>query len=64
LRQTADFFGWATWSGTSFAAPIVAGAIAREIGLYGLTAEQAADRVVFDERLFRLPGLGTVVNLH
>jgi subtilisin family serine protease len=64
LPQTADFYGWANWSGTSFAAPIVAGAIAREMGMYGLTAHEAAERVVFDERLFRLPGLGTVVNLH
>lgn len=59
-----SFWGWASWSGTSFAAPIVAAAITREILLYGLAPEAAAERVVDDERLFRFPGLGTVVNLH
>ncbi len=64
LPETSFYFGWASWSGTSFATPVVAGAIAREMSIYGITAEEAADRVVFDERLFRFPGLGTVVNLH
>ena len=64
LPQSSFYFGWASWSGTSFATPIVAGALAREMGIYGITAEEAADRVVFDERLYRFPGLGTVVNLH
>ena len=37
------FEGWATWSGTSFAAPVVAAAIARRIEASGstITAEQA-----------------------
>ena len=64
LPQTSFYFGWASWSGTSFAAPIVAAAIAREMAVYQITAEEAVDRVIFDERLFRYPGLGTVVNLH
>ena len=62
--NTATFWGWASWCGTSFAAPIVAAAIAREIRLSGISAQAAAERVVHDERLFRYPGLGTVVNLH
>jgi hypothetical protein len=57
------FKGWARWSGTSFAAPIVAGAIAREMVLSGSTARDAAARVVDAPWLLRLPGLGTVVNL-
>jgi len=61
---TADFRGWARWSGTSFSAPIVAAAIAREVALYGITVAAAAERVVYDKRLFRIPGLGTVVNMH
>ena len=61
---TADYHGWARWSGTSFAAPIVAAAIAREVSLYGISAQAAADRVVHDKRLFRMPNLGTVVNMH
>ena len=61
---TADYHGWARWSGTSFAAPIVAAAIAREVSLYGISALVAADRVVHDKRLFRMPDLGTVVNMH
>ncbi|MGB8861250.1 MAG: S8 family serine peptidase, partial [Ilumatobacteraceae bacterium] len=62
--KTADFHGWAKWCGTSFAAPIVAAAIAREAALYGISTSAAADRVVHDPRLFRIPGLGTVVNIH
>lgn len=61
---TADFRGWAKWSGTSFSAPIVAAAIAREAGQYGISVAAAADRVVYDKRLYRIPGLGTVVNIH
>ena len=61
---TADFRGWARWSGTSFSAPIVVAAIAREAAIYGITVAAAAERVVYDKRLLRMPGLGTVVNLH
>ena len=61
---TADFHGWARWSGTSFSSPIVAAAIAREMDLYGLSGRQAVERVIGDPRLFRYPGLGTVVNMH
>ena len=56
--------GWASWCGTSFAAPIVVAAIAREVMLTGIEPADAAERVVDDPRLFRLPNLGTVVNLH
>lgn len=43
----ADFTsGWATWSGTSFAAPIVAAAIAKEITTANDTANGAWQKVV------------------
>ena len=59
-----DFMGWARWSGTSFAAPVVAAALARYMALYrGDTVAQAMEAVVDAPDPYRLPGLGTVVNL-
>ncbi|HYN33688.1 MAG TPA: S8/S53 family peptidase, partial [Ilumatobacteraceae bacterium] len=64
------FEGWATWSGTSFSAPIVVAAIAREMvlsdppaGRASISAGEAANRVVRAPHLMRIPCLGTVVNL-
>ena len=57
-----DFDQWATWTGTSFAAPVVVAALAREIVTTGCTATQAVDRVVRAPHLARLPFMGTVVN--
>jgi subtilisin family serine protease len=57
-----DESGWARWSGTSFAAPIVAGALARRI-TDGAAPAGAVRSVVEDPDLFRIQGLGTVVNL-
>jgi hypothetical protein len=54
---------WARWTGTSFAAPVVAAALLRQMAIAGGTAQEAVDRVVRSEGLFRLAGLGTVVNL-
>jgi subtilase family protein len=53
--------GWVRWSGTSFAAPAVAGALARAMreGLKGAGAVRA---VIDEPSLLRIPGLGTVVN--
>jgi hypothetical protein len=56
-----DYTGWACWSGTSFAAPVVAGALAREMAT-GTSAEAAVARLVDHPGLLRIPGLGTVVN--
>lgn len=66
-RFTADvdlgpFEGWARWSGTSFSAPIVAGAIVAQMLAAGTTAQVAAARVVDAPELLRLTGLGAVVN--
>ena len=58
-----EFAGWACWSGTSFAAPVVVAALAREIQCYGLTPQQAVDRVIDGPGLLRIPDFGTVVNL-
>jgi hypothetical protein len=56
-----DFTGWACWSGTSFATPAVVGALAMAMQ-HGLTKKQAVDRLIDDLGLFRIPGLGAVVN--
>ncbi len=58
-----DFRGWARWSGTSFAAPVVVAALAREMRLSGVDAKQAVARVIDAPGLLRIPDLGTVVNL-
>lgn len=57
------FPGYGRWSGTSFAAPKVAGAIAATATVWGITAAQAADRLVRDWRLYRVADLGVVVNV-
>lgn len=56
------FTGYARWSGTSFSAPLVAGALAREIG-DGRSPEQAVERLIDSPNLYRIPNLGTVVNV-
>jgi hypothetical protein len=55
------FFGWARWSGTSFAAPIVSGALARLMER-GATGAEAVARLIDAPHLMRIPNLGTVVN--
>ncbi len=57
-----DFDEWATWNGTSFAAPVVVAALAREMVTTGCNAADAVDRVVRAPHLARLPYRGTVVN--
>src|SRR5205085_1103124 len=57
------FEGWAYWSGTSFAAPVVVGALARMMMWAGCTAAEAVARVIDAPALLRIPNLGTVVNV-
>ncbi len=52
---------WVSWSGTSFAAPAVVGALARCMR-EGLTGPQAVAHLLDDPALLRWPQLGTVVN--
>ncbi|MDN3359368.1 S8/S53 family peptidase [Actinomadura sp. DC4] len=54
------FAGYAEWSGTSFAAPAVAGAIARLAASEGLPSAVAARRLLDPARHPTLPGLGVV----
>jgi subtilisin family serine protease len=54
--------GWARWSGTSFAAPKVAAAVAQEMHLTDCTARQAWTRLSNYQR-YRYPDLGTVFNV-
>jgi Subtilase family len=51
-----NFYGMATWEGTSFSAPLVAGLIAREMGTSGSTASAAAQTVLNNATV--LPGVG------
>jgi len=57
------FAGWALWSGTSFAAPVVAGALARLMAQTGCSAQEAVARTIDEPALLRIPNLGTVVNV-
>jgi hypothetical protein len=64
-----DFKDWAIWSGTSFAAPIVAAALARLVMTapyllgHAISAEEARERLIDSPWLMRIPDLGTVVNV-
>jgi subtilisin family serine protease len=55
-----SFAGWARWSGTSFAAPYVAGVIAEELYLHGGTAVDAWNRVR-SRSTRRVPDLGVAI---
>ena len=57
-----EFRGWAAWSGTSFAAPKVAGVVAQEMYLNGGTAQEAWRRLASYQK-FRYPDLGQVFNV-
>jgi subtilisin family serine protease len=60
----ADAFeGYATWSGTSFAAPAVAGAIARLAAEEDLPAAAAADRLLDPAASLTLPDLGVIIRV-
>lgn len=58
-----NFAGWAAWSGTSFAAPLVAAALVRHMTLHKTTGPNAVKAIITAPELLQLPGLGTVVNI-
>ena len=62
-RDIDSFASWATWSGTSFAAPAVIGALVREMRRSRCTPTEAVEHVIDASWLGRIPGLGTVVNV-
>ena len=55
--------GMARWSGTSFAAPVVAGLIAREISRTGCSAEDARAAVIGGARTDSDPTIGPHLEL-
>ncbi len=61
-EDTDDFHGWARWSGTSFAAPVVVAALAREMVMSGCTAKDAVKHVIDAPESLRIRCLGTVVS--
>ncbi len=61
-RDDRDYLGYAAWSGTSFAVPKVAGAIAAlAMAKDGLTLAEAADTVLDQDTNRTVPDLGVVV---
>ena len=62
-RDIDRFKAWATWSGTSFAAPAVIGALVREMRASNCTPKEAVTRLIDAPWLGRIPGLGTIVNV-
>jgi subtilisin family serine protease len=57
-----DFTGYATWSGTSFAAPRVAGAIAARAAEHGISAAAAAAALLDASDHSSMPDLGVLVD--
>jgi subtilisin family serine protease len=59
----ARFPGFARWSGTSFAAPAVAGAIVEAAWAWQVNTSEAAFRLLRDWHRYRVPDLGVVLNV-
>lgn len=57
-----EFHGYATWSGTSFAAPLVAGVIAGLAAAADIPADLAADRVIDPATALTIPDLGVIIS--
>ena len=57
-----EYRGWARWSGTSFSAPKVAGAIAQEMYLHGIGANEAWGHLAAAPHV-RHPDLGVILNV-
>jgi hypothetical protein len=58
-----EYRHWARWTGTSFAGPVVSAALVRHMRVTGQNAQEASRHMIEAPGLFRMAGLGTVINL-
>jgi subtilisin family serine protease len=63
MSGVEQFGGYASWSGTSFAAPRVAGAIAAKAAADGSSASAAASAVIDPNTARSMPDLGVLVDV-